>query len=356
MKTIFRNKRISGILGVLPQNEYNFDNEVEYYDFPVKQTLRLKKVMGFDRHRLVKETTATSDLCIYGLNYLLNNKVIDKEQIGAVIVVTLTPDYFVPQISNIIQDKCGLGKDTLCLDIAQGCVGYLVGLMQAFMVLDMIKDKKVLLFNGDVLSKAVSRSDRNSYPLTGDAAAVTIVENDEDAKDIYFNLYMDGTKREALMIPAGGWRMPTTAETIQQKKDDSGNIRSLNNMKMDGSGIFNFVQQMVPDLINENLSFAGVNKEDTDYFLFHQPNKFMLSKLADKLEIPHDKMFMNIVEKYGNSSGATIPVNIACNLRDIMREQMKLCCLAGFGSGLAWGAMTLELGCMDFCDLIESDL
>ena len=136
MDAVFKGKKISGILSILPETESYFDDEVDNYDFPPKQTMRLKKLMGFNKHRLAKEDSTASAFCIAGLNYLLESGKIKKEEIGAIVVVTLSPDYFLPQISNIIQGECGLDKEVLCVDIPQGCCGYLLGLFQAFLLLE----------------------------------------------------------------------------------------------------------------------------------------------------------------------------------------------------------------------------
>lgn len=357
MKTTFKGKKISGVLGILPETVSYFDDEVNNYDFPPKQTLRLKKVMGFEKHRLSKPSSTASDFCVKGLEYLLQKKYIEKSGIGAIVVVSLSPDYFVPHISNIIQGNCSLDEDTLCMDIPQGCCGYLIGLMQSFMLLDILpKNKKVLLFNVDVLSHKVSRYDRNDFPLIGDAAAITVIENDAEAEDIYFHMFMDGTRRDSLIIPAGGFAMPSTSETREYKQLEDGNKRSLDNLTMDGAAIFNFVQTHVPPLIENMFKDYNIRKEDMDYYLFHQPNKFMLKKLADKMKVPHEKMFMNIVEKYGNPSGASIPINIVENMTNLIMEEKKRCCLSAFGSGLSWGAMVMSLGILDFCEMIETDL
>jgi 3-oxoacyl-[acyl-carrier-protein] synthase-3 len=355
MKITFHGKKVAGILSVLPEKEVYFEEEVGNYSFPEKQTLRLKKIMGYEKHRISKPETATSDLCVFGLNSLLDRTMLRREEIGAVVVVTLTPDHFVPHVSNIVQGRCNLPHDVLCLDIMQGCSGFEVGLMQAFLLLEHM-DKKVVLINADVLSHKVSRQDRNSYPLIGDAATITVLENDPDAEDIFFNMYMDGSRGDVLIMPAGGSRMPCSEQTAIMHDDGEGNLRSLDNMYMNGSEVFQFVQTDIPPMIDETLDYAGLSKEQIDWYLFHQPNRFMLRKLAEKLDVPYEKMPMNIVENYGNSSGATVPMVITHNLSSQMLKEKKRCCLSAFGSGLSWCAMTIELGEMDFCEMLVSDL
>ncbi|MDO5111460.1 MAG: ketoacyl-ACP synthase III [Clostridia bacterium] len=354
MKTVFKNKRVAGILTVLPQNEALFEDEVGNYSFPEKQTLRLKKVMGYEKHRIAKPETASSDLALYGLSHLLEKGLLKKEEIGAVLVVTLTPDHFLPHVSNILHGKLGLSREVVCMDILQGCCGFMLGMMQGFTLLDYMPDKKVVLVNADVLSHKISKQDRNSYPLIGDAATVTILENQSGAPDMYFNLLTDGTGRDALGIPAGGSRMPCTPETAVIKDDGEGNFRSLDNMYMNGTEVLQFVLREVPLVIDETLAYAGVGKEKIEYFLFHQPNRFMMRKLAERAELPFEKLPMNIVEAYGNASGASIPMDITENFGARMCREKYLVCLSAFGAGWCWSAAVTELGNMDFCETVTS--
>jgi 3-oxoacyl-[acyl-carrier-protein] synthase-3 len=122
---------------------------------------------------------------------------------------------------------------------------------------------------------------------------------------------------------------------------------------MDGSGVFNFVQVEVPPLIEELLKSAGAGADDVDAFVFHQPNRFMLQKLADKMKVPHGKMPMNVVGCLGNSSGVTIPVAIALNLRERLVAESLNVCLAGFGVGLTWSSMLMRVGGLKFCELVD---
>ncbi|MBR6209608.1 MAG: hypothetical protein IKQ81_00485 [Clostridiales bacterium] len=356
MITHFKGKKISSILGVLPENDYYFDDEVTNYSFPVKQTLRLKKVMGYEKHSLVKEGTTVSDLAIFGIEHILKNNWISKEEIGAVIVVSLCPDNFVPHISSIIHGHFNLGNDVLCLDIPQGCCGYLVGLMESFMLLDHLSGKKVVLVNGDILSRKVSHYDRNDFPLIGDGATVSIIENSDLNDHIYFELNYDGSRRDALIIPAGGFRMPSSSETAVLHDLDDGNKRSLDNMKMDGTAIFNFVQNEVPVMINRIFKDNALDINSIDYFFFHQPNRFLLQKLAEKLGVGEDKLPMNLVEKHGNPSGCSIPLVILLNAPEDIYQKEYDCCLSAFGSGLAWGTILMRIGRMDNLELIRSDL
>ena len=354
MITNFQGKRISSMLGVLPETVGHFDDEVNNYSFPAKQTLRLKKVMGYEQHRLAKDTSTVSDFAVFRLDYLLKNNWINKDEIGAVITVTLCPDHFVPHISNIVQAKCGLNTDIICMDIAQGCCGFLLGLMQSFMLLEHM-DKKVVLFNGDVLSHKISKRDRNDYPLIGDALVVSVVENGGE-EEIYYEMHNDGSRGDTLIIPAGGFRMPSTPETAEMTDQGDGNYRSLDHMHMDGSGVFNFVQTEVPPMLASAFERTGKSVNDFDWFFFHQPNKFMLQKLAEKAVLPMERLPMNLVENFGNPSGASIPLTAIFNSREDLLQKGNKCCLSAFGSGLAWGVMYMNIGPLSHCELIESTL
>ncbi len=354
MNFTFTNKRITGVLTVLPANERTFMEDMKDFDFPEAKSLKLKTVMGYDKHRIVKsEQTCVSDLAVHGFKHLFERGVLQPDEIDALVVITQSPDYYMPATSNVIQGRLALKKDMLCLDISQGCAGFIVGLMQAFMMLDQASIKKVVLVNADVLSRKVSRKDKNSFPLIGDAACITIVERSDDGRTIHANLKMDGTGAEVLMIPAGGFRMPSTAQTAVLEDVGDNNFRAKDNLTMNGTAVFNFVQVEVPPMIEALLQEAAVPVDDVDYFMFHQPNKFMLNKLADKMKVPRERMPANIVENFGNASGATIPTNITFNLASELTSGSKKLCLAGFGVGLTWASMVMQVGPLAFCEMID---
>ena len=352
MNFTFTHRSITGLLTVLPSNERSFVDEMANFNFPEKRSLKLKEVMGYDKHRIVDGPVCVSDLAIFGLEYLFANRLLDRDGFDALIVVTQSPDYIMPPTSNVIQGRLGLKQDLLCMDINQGCAGFLIGLMQGFLVLDQPSVQRVVLVNADVLSRKVSPKDRNSYPLIGDGASIAILERTDDATPIYMNLKMDGLRRDALRIPAGGMRRPSSPETAVMAEDSEGNLRSPDNLVMDGSAVFNFVQVEVPPMIDDLLQAAGKKMDDVDVFLFHQPNRFMLEKLADKMGVPHEKMPANIVEHYGNSSGVTIPLAITHNLRHRVVGESINACLAGFGVGLTWSSMLMRVGPLQFCEMI----
>ena len=353
MNLKFRNKSITGILTILPENEVKFEDEMEHYNFSIAKSMKLKLAMGYNKHRVVEDEVCVSDLAVFGMEYLFEKKLLEREEIDSLILVTQSPDHFMPPTSNIIQGRLKLKEDILCLDINQGCAAFEIGLIQAYMLLEQESVKKVVLINADVLSRKVSKKDRNSNPLVGDGASITIVEKTLQDSVIYGTIKMDGTRADVLMIPAGGFRLPSSAETAILEEDKNGNFRSKDHLVMKGDEVFNFVQTAVPPMIMELLEYADCRKEDVDYFMFHQPNKFMLQKLADKMEVPYAKMPNNIVENFGNASGVTVPTAITFNLGDKLLSDSYNTCLAGFGVGLTWSAILTDLGPLDFCEMID---
>lgn len=353
MRLKFTDKSITGIVAAIPARELLFDDEVQNYEFSAETSMKLKKTMGYHAHRIFEAPLTISDLAADVISGMIERGELRAEEIDALILVTETPDQPLPPTSNIIQGRLGLKEDMICLDINQGCAGFEIGLIQSFMLLEQECIQKVVLINAEMLSRYTSKRDRNSYPLIGDALTVTLIERTPGTGDIFANVKMDGKGAFAIQIPAGGLRMPCSDDTRLPERDSFGNWRSKENMVMKGDEVFMFVQKRVPGLIEDVLEFSGKTKEEIECFPFHQPNKFMLTKLASKLKIPKEKMPSNIVENFGNSSGATVPLNLVYNLGEALRERKMLLCVAGFGVGLVWSSIVMNVGPLKFCRLQE---
>lgn len=345
----FKNKIITGMVLIVPENERSFVDDMKLFNADEKRSVRLAKVMGYDKHRIAPDNVTASDMVEYGFNKLFESGDLKKEEIDALVYMTASPDQFLPPTSRILHGKLGLKKETYCIDITQGCSAFEEGLIQAFLLLEQPTIKKVALVTTDVLSHKVSPKDRNSYPLIGDAASITIIEKSETENSIEAVILNDGTRSDALKIPAGAFRLPSSPETAVMTADSEGNERSLDNLVMDGTAIFNFVMTDVPPMLEDLFSKSKVSKDEIDYFLFHQPNKFMLNKLAEKLEIPYEKMPANVVEKYGNSSGTTVPAVTVLTFENKTMPEMQKVCFSGFGVGLTWAAIIMDLYPFDFC-------
>ena len=353
MDLLFKHKKISGILTVLPKTVVKFEDEMTNYNFSPIKSMKLKMAIGYNEHRIAEQGQTSYDFCCFGLQHLFDKGLLQREEIDALLFVSQSPEYFMPPTSNLIHGHFGLKQDCLCMDINQGCAGFELGMIQACLLLEQPAIKKVVLLNADVLSPKVSPRDRNSKPLIGDAAAVTVIEQCEGENTIHANIKMDGVGALVINIPAGGFRLPSSPETAVMEEDVSGNFRSKDNLVMQGDEIFNFVQREVPPMIEHLFEQSGVDRNDVDWYMFHQPNKFMLHKLADKLGVPHDKMPANIVENFGNASGVTVPTCISFNLGEqLCNGEMQLC-MAGFGVGLTWSSIMMKVGNLKFNEIID---
>jgi len=353
MKSIFKHKRISSIVSVVPKEEYRFDDEFPAFKLTPEKAKRFKKMMSLDRHRIAPPDVCSSDLCLCGLQHLLNDGALKKEDISALIFVSQTPDYFMPPTSNVIHGRLGLGHDVICLDINQGCAGFLLGLVQAFALLEIPAVRKVVLLNGDTCSKQMDKCNRISYPLTGDAGSAAVIERGDAENPIYLDVKNDGSRYKAILVPAGAYRTPASPETIQLREVEEGVVQSQQHIHMDGAAIFNFTMDSVPPQVDEILAYSGDTRESIEWFLFHQPNPFILTQMAEKMRIPAAKLPNNIVSLYGNCSSVTIPLNIALNCGELLKSKSLRVCLSGFGVGLTWISTVLNLGPLDVCKIVD---
>ncbi len=347
----FKGKKITGMLSVLPENEYLFEDETA--DPDNTKNRRLKKIIGYGKRRRVKKDTVMSDMFIYGIQHLLDEEKLLKDEIGAIVVVTLSPDYWLPQISSIVQGELHLGHEVYCVDIPSACAGFVVGLINSFMILEHMKDKKIILCTGEIFNKKTEDNETKfeAPSFGGDIANITIVENSEDETVIPCSIFNDGENRNALRIHDGCFKNPMTPEKINVQRSKIPHML----VDMDGSMVFNFVQREVPPAVKEVVERSGYTLDDIDYFLFHQPNKFMLQKLAEQLAVPYKKVPMELTGELGNSDSGTIPAVATTYVAGDLLKESKLCCLSGFGGGLTWASLVMKIGPLDFCENIDSE-
>ncbi len=347
------NIKISQILSVIPKSSFSMEEEIKLYDYPEKRIHKLSNVMGYGKHRLVDKENTTSDLAVYGISYLVNNGYINKNDVDALIFVSVTHDHIMPGTSSIIQGRLGLKNNIYCVDINQACSGYVTGLIQACMILDTSDAKKVVLINGDTLSKKVSEKDRFAYLLIGDACTITVIEKGED--NITASFHTDGVQYESLIIPAGGFRIPANDNTKKVLEAEDGNFRSQEQLFMDGINVYNYALDIVTENILSLMKYKNLNDSDIFAYCFHQPNKFILNKMAHKMNVDKNKMPSNIIGEYGNTSSATIPLVITHNYSGILQDNKYTFCMVGFGAGLMSAFCFMDIGYLDVCEIIEYD-
>jgi 3-oxoacyl-[acyl-carrier-protein] synthase III len=332
----FNNVGINGISACVPKNiRKNKDLE----DLLGKDELnKVIKSIGIQEMRHVDKGVTPSDLCYAAALTLIEDLKIDKSDIDLVLFLSQNGDFKIPATSPSLQHRLGLPKTTACIDLTLACSGYVYALSTAYAYASQPTINKVLLLVGEAFSQIVSDKDKVNAPLYGDAGTATIISKG-DFGESQFNLYSDGSGFEAVQIPAGGARCPSSAETVESRDMEKGNSRTLHQLYMDGLGVFNFTLKVVPSSIKDALSKSNNNNETIDYFLFHQANKFMIDFFRKKLKIAEDKVPISL-DKFGNVSSATIPLTIVNNLKDKIENKKIL--LSGFGAGLSWATAVLD--------------
>lgn len=344
--SIIKNTKISGISTLIPKKELSLLDDKNLYNSDKAKLDRVINSSGFLKRRVVGKNTTTADLCEKAANDLIDNLNIDKSTIDGLIFISYTPDYIMPATSYVLHNKLGLSKNCIVQDVPQACSGFVYGLWLAGMMLNS-GCKKILLLVGDTFSKFTDMFNNNTAPVFGDAGSATILEYDENAQEMFFNINSDGSKHESLICSNGGFRNPP-------KKDNfypDGTFKY--NSKMDGAEIFNFTLEEIPSSIESVLNYAGIEKNDIDYFVLHQANKFILQTIADTINVDYSKIPMNTLTKYGNQCGASIPCTISDNLKkEVTGKNLKLA-LCGFGVGLSWISAIINLKKIYCSDLIE---
>jgi len=316
----------------------------------VNEINKIIKTTGIDSIRIANNNTTTSDLCYIAAESLFSDNHIDRSLIDGLIFVSQTGDYRLPQTSHILQHRLNLPTNTLCLDLPIGCTGYIYGIYQASLMLQSKSCKKVLLLAGDTTSKLINNEDKSLKMVFGDGASATLIEEGND--DICCIIHSDGSNFEHLIIPNGGCRNKQQVPITELISDKDGNKRTLNDLYMDGMGIFNFAISKIPPLINEILQYNENDDEDIDAYILHQANKFMIDYLRKKTKILNDKLPL-MVNGFGNTGANSIPL-VLTELFSNNNDNLKRVLLCGFGVGLSWGAIICDLSKTKILKTIEN--
>lgn len=320
------NCAIAGVASAVPS--LRIDNLALEGDFPAAEVRKTVQLAGI-RYRYVSDgSICTSDLCLASARQLLDKLKWPAESIDALILVTQSPDYFLPSTASLLHRDLGLATHCAAFDVGLGCSGYPYGLQLAAMMLNF-GHKRVLLCQGDTPSLFTSQEDRGTSLLFGDAGTTTALEFSPGAAPWYFNLQSDGRGFDQLIIPAGGFRTRL-----------SDNPRDYC-VSMNGAGLFNFTLERVPGLIMDTLAQAGLDVEQVDQYIFHQSNQFMMKHLAKKCGLPEARTPI-ILEDFGNTGGASVPLTLTQALQQERSVPIKAM-LLGYGVGLSWGSALVDL-------------
>lgn len=342
-----QNVKIAGIAACVPPKRVdNMESTL------VKDKHELEKYIattGVRSRYIAEEGICSSDLCFSAAQKLIEDMGINKNDIDVLIMVTQTPDYIFPATACILQDRLGLSTDCMSFDITMSCPGWIYGLNVMSSILSAGHLRKGLLLVGETSTKAKSPFDRVNL-LAGDAGTATILEYDEIAKPIYFNIHTDGSNYRSLIIPDGGYRNPTTEKSFEYTECKDGMKRNRLQANMEGEDILSFAIHAGPKCIKGMIDHFDLKKDNVDYFLIHQANQMINKLIQKRLKIEDSRCPYNI-DEFGNTSSTSIPLMIVNKLSHNISNKNIIAC--GFGTGLAWGSLYNELNDVVVPDLIH---
>lgn len=305
---------------------------------------------GIEERRFADAETCSSDLCFAAAEKLIADNNINKEDIDLLVFISQTPDYRMPATSCTLQHRLGLSNSTIAFDITLGCSAFMYGLSVVYGMMERSGLRKALLLDGETRSKVYSPRDRRSAFLFGDGGVAALIERDPKFGKSTFSMNSDGSRADLIMIPAGGYRKMSSAETVVEKViDEYGNMRSEEQGYMRGGDVFNFVIREIPRDIKNTVAYAGKEMDNFDYVVFHQANNFINSYIAKKMKLNTEKI-PSTIAKFGNTSSVSVPLTIVSELKGKLDGKKELL-LTAFGVGMTWAT-----GVVPFVDCKISDI
>ena len=317
---------ITGIHGWVP--EYRLTNDelstmVETTDEWIMQRIGIKE------RRILKEG-ATSDMGAEAVKGLLEKTGTKPEEVELVICATITADYNFPSTANLISDKVGL-KNAWSFDISAACSGFVFGMQTAVNFVQSGTYKKVILVGADMMSSITDYEDRTTCPLFGDAAAAVLIEPVEEELGVRDAiLQVDGSGVTHLHMKAGGSARPSSHETVDAREHF---------VFQEGQAVFKVAVSKMADVSVEIMKRNDLKPEDLTWLVPHQANMRIIEAVARRMGIPKEKVMINI-EKYGNTTAATIPLCLWEWESKLKRGDNLI--LSAFGGGYTWGSIYLK--------------
>lgn len=331
----FSNVKIKGIVSAVPS--YIETNERYIEILGEKRVKKQTRMTGVKERHVNSLEQTTGDLCTVAAEELIKHTGWTPDTIKAVVLVTQTPDVSTPSTSFIIHKALGLSRDCMVFDVNLGCSGYATGIqIVSALLLGCGNGARGLLLVGDVqrfpqIENNFDYSDDEEADrmLFGSAAAATAIELEAE-NTVYYMEKSDGNGCDALMRKWEGKPF------------------------MDGERVFQFTINDVVEYINDFKKGTGISEDQIDFYVFHQAQKFILKNLIDLCDIEEEKVLFSL-EKYGNTSSASIPLTLCAN-KDILKEKEEVSLLmCGYGIGLACGIVHLKMDTKDICMIIETD-
>ncbi len=326
---------IKAISYYLPESVVSNQDLVE--EFPEWSVEKIAKKVGVNNRRVVNGNQCASDLAENAARKMFDEHGIDKSCIDFVLLCTQSPDYFLPTTACLLQDKLGLPTSCGALDFNLGCSGFVYGLALAKGLIESDSAKNILLVTAETYTKHIHQRDKGNRTIFGDAAAATLVSTNGFAEIGIFDLGTDGSGGKNLIVKSGAMRHKDRFDEVVF--DYSGNPVSSDHLYMNGSEIFNFTLEKVPELVENVIGKNGMSSDDIHLYVFHQANKYMLECLFDLMDIDEEKGFVYMSE-IGNTVSSTIPVALfEAKRQDKLKGNVVI---AGFGVGYSWGGCVLR--------------
>jgi 3-oxoacyl-[acyl-carrier-protein] synthase III len=282
---------------------------------------------GIRERRIAEPEEAASDLAIPAARAALEQSGTPASEIDLVIVATSTPDMLFPSTAALVADELGT-TNAAAYDLLAACTGFVYALAQGHGSVSSGLARKALVVGADVMSKITNWHDRGTCILFGDGAGAVVLEPVRTGGFVGFELGADGSGADDLCVPAGGSRAPASRETVEQ---------SLHATRMNGTEIFRFATRIMVESGRSILETCGADVDDVDLYVAHQANKRIVDHAAKHLGLPPEKVFLNI-DRYGNTSAASIPICLAEAQEQGLLEPGTRVLMTGVGGGLTWGS------------------
>lgn len=322
--TLFKNVKITGTGSYAPPKIYtNFDIEkmTETNDAWVKEML------GISERHVAGKDECTSDLAARAGIKAINNSGLSVEDIEMIIVATATPDRLAPSTAAIVQDKIK-AYNSVCFDVSAVCSGFLYAMSIASQYISSGTYKNILVIGADTFSKITDWTRRDCVFFGDGAGAAVFSHNSKNSGLQNFRLFSDGRGKWNFTIPAGGSEIPASNKSLEEK---------LHYFKMNGREVYNTATRVLPKVINMVLKDLSLTIDDIDYMIPHQPSIKILEKTAEIIGLDRKKLMTNM-DKYANTSGATIPILLDEVNKSGKLKKNKLILFAAVGSGWTYGA------------------
>lgn len=291
---------------------------------------------GIRERRIAGDGETTSSMSVAAARQALERAGIHASELDLIIVATSSPDYFLPPVSSMIQDQ--LGASCGAFTLVAGCTGFVYGLATAQQYIASGAYQNVLVIGAEVISRNIDWTDRNTCVLFGDAAgAVVLQASDTPTGVLSFVLGSDGAGAEHLMVKGGGVVMPMSQRVVDER---------AHYIRMNGREVFKFASRVLARAAVEAVEKSGLLMDEIDLLIPHQANRRIIELAARQLDMTMDKVFVNI-ERYGNTSAASIPVALVEAIEQGRCTEDSTVVMVGFGAGLTWASAVVKLGTLE---------